>query len=121
MPDEGPMQLVGAARLPLVRFVHICGFLLEIKFAASVPESDGFGRARVPPPPRSLRVMVSERKCEMIYETQSLAGKILMSKNLQKEILWTEAQNGKIRFLHTVTASMMIARLTQRTQGQMSH
>ena len=53
-------------------------------------------------------------KCDLIYGLQQVTGKILMSKNLEGEILITQAQNGTTRSLRAVTASTMIAQLDAR-------
>jgi hypothetical protein len=60
-------------------------------------------------------------KRDLIYVLQQVTGKILMSKNLEGEILMTKAQNGTTRPVRTVTASVMIAQGRGAAQGQMSH
>jgi hypothetical protein len=60
-------------------------------------------------------------KCDLIYGLQQVTGKILMSKNLEVEILMTKAQNGTTRTVRTVTASIIIAQVRGAAQGQMSH
>ena len=64
-----------------------------------------------PPSPWSIGIIVLEGNFEMIYGAQSLGAKILMSKNLQLEILMTKTQNGTMWSLLTVTASVIIERL----------
>ncbi|MGA8526322.1 MAG: hypothetical protein WB629_09590, partial [Candidatus Sulfotelmatobacter sp.] len=96
----------------------VCGFLAEIKFAEFLPETGGFALpGYTPPPPGCIGIIALARKSELIYGAQSLAGKILMSKNLQVEILVAQAPNGTMRSLRTVTASIMIARLGGWAQG----
>jgi hypothetical protein len=62
----------------------------------------------LPPSPRSIAIIELEPKLDLIYGLQQVAGKILMSKNLGREILSAKAQNGTMRTLRTVTASTMI-------------
>jgi hypothetical protein len=50
----------------------------------------------------------------MIYGAQSLAGKILMSKNLQARTLTMKTQNGTMWIHPGVTASPMIAQIYRR-------
>ena len=63
----------------------------------------------LPPPPRSTGIIELAGNREKIYGAQSLAGKILISKNLEAELAGTQSQNGTTRGLRTVTASTMIA------------
>ena len=57
---------------------------------------------------RYIGIMELAPKCDLIYGLQQVTGKILMSKNLEGEILMTNAQNGTTQTLRTVTASVMI-------------
>ncbi len=95
---------------------HACGFLIENKSAEAGLGSRlrvgiNFGGDTPSPSPRSIGIIGLAGKCDLIYGAQSLAGKILMSKNLQGEFPMREAQDGTIRSRRTVTASIMIARL----------
>ena len=106
----------------LVEPVEVCLKIISVE--ADLPEVDFPVSARhqnggVPPSPspRSLGIIDLEGKCDLIYGAQSLAGKILMSKNLQAGILKMKAQNGTVHFLPTVTASTMIAHGMGCAQG----
>jgi hypothetical protein len=114
VPDEGPVQSAGCASILASCSTASgkigCGFLAEIKFAEFLPEAGRFAFAGIPPSPPYIGIIVLERNCLIIYGAQSLAGKILMSKNLRAGILMTANQNGTIQPLWTVTASTMITR-----------
>ncbi len=61
------------------------------------------------PSPRHIRIIELARNHEIIYGAQSLAGKILMSKNLRSWNSRTDVPKwGRMRSLRTVTASTIM-------------
>ena len=100
-------------------------FLLLIFFGpilvSAFPKRDWLLAGRVPPSPSISGIIEFGENRKLNLGVQSLAGKILMSKNLAFALPGSIPGTGRMRSLPTVTASTMIARLRGCAQGQMSH
>jgi len=84
----------------------------------NVPSSPHFcpkNLTRLPPSPspRSIGIFTLARNCKVILGAQSLAGKILMSKNLAAE---SQPSRDQCSFRAEVSASLMMAQLKSRVK-----
>jgi hypothetical protein len=84
------------------------------------PKRDDCSFSRYPLPLRYIAIIDLAENRDLIHGAQSLAGKILVSKNLAAERWKRSSKTGRMRSQRTVTASVMIARLDYSRQGQMS-